>query len=155
MKRFFFAFALLVLSALSFAAPKRLTSYSDLVKALDSGRAVRLVAHYKKTKLIIDGKEEAAPDAVGGKTVDSWERFERGVIRNKLAYIAFSETVLIGHPRYGHVYNYVRTRVFEDGTVEMTARYLKTGTFEVVMDETFKGAINNGKNNEGIDLFSE
>jgi hypothetical protein len=75
------------------------------------------------------------------------------VIRNPKAYVAFSETVLIAHPRHGHVYNYVRFRVYEDSVVEITARYLLPTDFKIVMDETFTGRISNGRDKEGVSFF--
>lgn len=123
--------------------------------ALKSGRQVRTVVEYAKTKLVIEGKEEPAPNAIGGSKIEHWEWFDRGVIRNPKAYVAFSETVLIAHPRHGHVYNYVRFRVYEDSVVEITARYLLPTDFKIVMDETFTGRISNGRDKEGVSFFVE
>ncbi|MBL8087067.1 MAG: hypothetical protein JNM85_03225 [Chthonomonas sp.] len=143
------------LAVMAFAAPKRVSTYADLVKALESGNQVRIVAEYAKTKLIMDGKEEAAPNATGGTQMESWERFGRELSRDKREWISTSHTVLISHPRYGHVYNYVRFRIYEDGNVEVTARYLTVDKYEVVMDEKFMGKISTGKDKEGIHFFIE
>lgn len=144
--------ASLLLAGTALAAPKRLTSYADLVQALESGGSVRVVADYAKTKLIVDGKEEKAPAAVGGAALDTWERFEKGLLGPR-GWISTSHTVLISHPRYQHVYNYVKFRFYDDGTVDVTARYLTVDKFEIVMDEKFVGKISNGKDGEGIHLF--
>jgi hypothetical protein len=61
--------------------------------------------------------------------------------------------VLISHPRYGYVLNYVKLRIADDDTVEIIARYLKPGTYEVVMDETFRGALSDGKTEKGVACF--
>ena len=145
--------ALTALSAMALAAPKRLTSYADLVKSLESGNTVKIVAEYAKTKLLIDGKEEPAPNATGGVAIDGWERFGKELSRDGREWHSTSHTVLIAHPRHGHVYNYVRFRFYADGSVEVTARYLKTDTMEVVMDEKFMGKISTGKDKEGIHLY--
>lgn len=146
-------FCFLACAAISFAGPKRIGSATALFDSLRAGESVRLVADYSRCKLILDGKETEAPKAIGGMKLDHWEWFDKGVVRNDLAYVASSETVLIAHPRYGHVYNYVRVRIYSDNTVEITARYLKTSDLAIVMDETFKGKISNGKDAEGISLF--
>lgn len=135
-------------------AQSRLKNYADVMKALMEGKTVRVAVDYKKTQLFFDGKEEKAPDAQGGLVIGNWENFAKGVVRNNKAYLAFSETHLISHPRHGYVHNYVRFRVYEDNTVEITARYLKTGSYEVVMDEVFKGKISGGKDSEGISFFA-
>lgn len=150
--RWFWIVVVLAVAPLGFAQ-KRLVNHDSILKCLMSGQTVKVAVDYKKTKLIVEGKEETAPDAQGGLTIGNWENFAKGVVRNDQAYLAFSETHLIGHPRYGYVNNYVRFRVYADGSVEITARYLKTGSNEIVMDETFRGKISNGKDSEGISFF--
>jgi NADPH:quinone reductase-like Zn-dependent oxidoreductase len=151
-KKLIFSTVFIALSVLS-SAQVRLKTYQDVLKSLMEGKPVRVAVDYKKTQLFYEGKEEKAPDAQGGLTIGNWENFAKGVIRNDKAYIAFSETHLITHPKHGYVNNYVRFRVYEDGTVEITARYLKTGTYEVVMDETFKSKISSGKDEFGVSFF--
>jgi hypothetical protein len=146
------AFALLPL--LAAAQPARLDSFEALMKAANSGQQIRTVIDYSKTTLIIEGKEQKAPAAIGGMLFRSWEYFAPGVVRNKLAYLVSSETHLIGHPSYGYVNNYVRLRFYSDNKVEITARYLDPKTYEVKMDETFMGAISNGKDQKGVSLFA-
>jgi len=144
---------LLVMTNGAGAATRPLATYGELIKALDRGDSVRVVLHYAAMTLTVEGKESPAPDAVGGMNLETWERFAAGVIRNPKAYVAASGTALIAHPRYGHVYNYVRLRVYEDGAVEVTARYLLPTTFEVVMDETFRGQISLSDKTGGARFF--
>jgi hypothetical protein len=122
------------------AQPGEITTFSYLLSALTSGRHVRAVISYAQCTLKIDSVEQKSPDAIGGMALEPFEYFARGAVRNPKAYVAASETHLISHPRYGYVNNYVRMRVFEDGSVEIVARYLKPATFDVVMDETFLGS---------------
>lgn len=152
MRRAVLALTLLTLPFLA-QAGKLLPTYQALVKSLDNGDAVRIVVDYGKCKLIIDGKEEPSVNAVGGQSMQAWERFSRGLIGNKEEYIACSETVLIAHPRYKYVQNYVRFRIYESGKVEITARYLKPDTLEILMDETFMGQISNGKDKNAVKFF--
>jgi hypothetical protein len=135
---------LLVLATSLALGAKPLRTFESLMDTLKGGNAVRVVVDYGQCKLLIDGKEEKSPEAIGGMDWAAWEYFAKGVIRNEKAYVVSSHTQLIAHPRYGHVHNYVRIRVFEDGEVNITARYLRTGTFEVVMDETFVGKLDKG-----------
>jgi hypothetical protein len=150
---------LLLTSALLFAAmparaAERLTDFPALMRALTGGQAVRIVLDYGKMTLLVDGQETPSPKAIGGMEFKAWEHFAKGVVRNERAYVVSSHTVLIEIPRLGYVQNYVRVRVYEDGEVEVTARYLKGPDHEVVMDETFKGRISDGDDENGASFFS-
>jgi len=133
--------------------PRRLSTYTELMDALTEGRTVKVVIRYAKCNLIADGREEPAPDAVGGMEMTAWEQFAPSVVHNKRACLSASHTQLIAHPRYGHVLNYVRLRLYEDGAAQITARYLKPDTYEVVMDETFTGRLSDGEDNNGVNCF--
>jgi len=78
---------------------------------------------------------------------------EKGVVRNDKAYISCSETVLINHPFYGYVYNYVKLRIYEDDSVEIIAQYVDPQTYEIKMDEKFLTIFNNGTNEGGIYFY--
>lgn len=54
----------------------------------------------------------------------------------------------------GYLYNYVKLRVYEDNTVEITARYLTIDKLEVKMNEILYGEINNGSNDKAIYFFA-
>jgi len=131
----------------------QLTSFENLLNALKSGNSVRAVIEYGKCKLVINEKEEKSPEAIGGMDIKTFEYFARGSIKNNKAFISSSETILISHPKYGYVYNYIKIRVYEDNAVEITARYLDPKTFDVKMDETFYTLINDGSNNEAISFY--
>ncbi len=143
----------LLLALISFAETKQLTNFEEVYDAVVGGEEVRIVIHYAKTDLMIDGKAEEAPDAIGGMDLGTYEYFAVGTVRNEKAYISTSETVLIGHPFYGYVLNYVKLRIYEDDTVEVIAQYLDPNTYEVKMDEKFLGKINNIENEAGIYFY--
>ena len=153
--KWFFVALVLSIFAMAGAAPRRLNNFESLMKSLQSGHIVKVVIEYGKCKLEIDGQAQPAPEAIGGVKFEPWEYFAKGVVRNDKAYVVSSETVLISSARYGHVYNYVRVRIYEDQTVEITAKYLKTGSFEVVMDETFRGTISTAKDKNGVHLWQQ
>lgn len=147
------AVLLLALLSVATADTQRLTSFKALMDALKQGKVIHVVVEYAKCKLKVGDEDATAPDAIGGMKLETWEYFAKGVVRNDRAYVASSETVLIAHPRHGHVFNYVRVRLYEDGKVEITARYLKTGSYEVVMDETFTGELSDGKDDKAVSLY--
>lgn len=134
--------------------PEQLKTFDAFLGALKSGRTVKAVIHYAQCRLTIDGKDEKAPDAVGGMEFRTFEYFAPGAVKNPKGFVSASETVLISHPRYGYVQNYVKVRIYEDHAVEIIARYLDPKTLKVVMDETFTGEINDGMNGQGVFLFA-
>ena len=147
------AFFLLVTSA---TQAQQITSFEDLMTSLKAGKDVRAVMQYVKFKLIADNEDqEKVPDAVGGMDLSTWEYFAPNAVKNKEAFVVFSETKLIQNPKgEGFVYNYVKLRIDATNKVKITARYLDPKTFEVKMDENFFGTINDGKNDGGLFLYS-
>ena len=135
------------------AQKDQISDFQQLMDAFNSGENVRAIIHYGKCELIIDSTKVQAPDAIGGMEFQTFEYFAKMSIRNEMAYVTTSETVLIGHPYYGYVYNYAKIRVYEDNSVEIIARYLEPNTYEVKMDETFRSIINDGTNEGAVYLY--
>jgi hypothetical protein len=84
-----------------------------------------------------------------------YEYFAAGVIGKNKAFISTSETVMVYLAGFGgYLYNYVKLRVYEDNSVEITARYLTIDKLEVKMDEMFYGEINDGANGKGVYFYA-
>jgi hypothetical protein len=159
MRRALTLFLTLLLAALTaspaLARPRQLTNAAEILAALKSGKPVRAVLHYKDMKLVDDaGKEETAPDATGGMSLDTWEYFAAGAVGNPVGYVATSNAHLIRHPRYGYVVNYVKVSIYDNGQVKIVAQYLEPKTYEVKMDETFTAVVDDGKNRTGAVFFA-
>ena len=148
-----FCVSLLAFSLLS-AKKVQITTFNDLMKALNNGEHVRVIIHYGKSMLEREeGVREPGPEAIGGMSIETYEYFAAGLIRKK-ASVVFSESSFIQSPfRDGYVYNYVRFRIFEDNSVQVTAQYIDVKTFEVKMNQNYYTEINNRKNNGGLFLF--
>ena len=155
MKRFAFFLVLLALVAGLSARPAQLKNFVELLNALQHGEEVSMVAHYGRATLMLDGQEGGpSPDATGGMKLDTWEYFAPMIMGNPMGFISFGECKLIENPLgEGYVYNYVRVRVMDNGTVEVTARYLNATTFEAQMDETYVGKMSIGGNDQSPYLF--
>jgi len=150
----------LLLSSLLFAGiivfgQKKLNSFEELMASLNSGKQVKMVMHYARCQLISDNEiEDKVPDAIGGMTIDVYEYFEKGAVRNDQAFVVFSESKLIQYPKgEGYVYNYVKVKITADNKVKITAEYLNPVNFSVMMTENFFTSINDGKNEGGVFLF--
>ena len=160
MKKFTSLFLLLI-AITSTSAQNQLHNFEEIMTALKAGKSVKAVIYYGKCKLFSDGVEEAeSPNAIGGMKLDTYEYFDSSVFKGKVpSFVTSSQTVLINQNYYGYVYNYVKIKVRTDNSVEITARYLKprkfSSKFKVVMDETFKGQINDGTNEGAVQFFSE
>lgn len=150
-------FLLIVVCAISMASAsgqsKMLKNFDQLMFALRTGSEVRAVIYYARCKLIVDSVETKAPEAIGGMSFSTFEYFAVNAVRNSKAFVTTSQTVLISHPRQGHVYNYIKLKIYEDDTVEINAKYLSLTTYQVVMDETFYGKISAGDDGYPVCLF--
>ncbi len=125
----------LVVTSVAQARPEPLESFDALMDALRGGHTVRVVAEYGRCELISDNEPDEAPDATGGMTIDAWEWFAPGAVYNDQAFVVFSHGSLIEHPRRGMATNHVKFKVYEDGKVVISARYLDPVTFEETMFE--------------------
>lgn len=152
MNKILIAVLLFVFTANYNCQPTQLKSFTEIFDNMSVGAGIKVVIHYGKCKLITGGKEVIPPEAIGGMELKTFEYFGKGAIRNELAFIATSESVLISHPKYGYVYNYIKIKIFDDDSVEIIARYLDPKSYEIKMDETFYTKVNNSKN-EGAAFF--
>ena len=135
----------LIISSMAVGQDNQLKSLDDVMKALESGKYVRIVFYYKKCKLISENEEVArVPDAIGGMTLETFEYFAENSIGNKEAYLSASESVLIHHPSQGIVYNYAKVRIFKSGKIRLIVQYIDPKTFELKMDESFYTTIGDG-----------
>jgi len=132
---------------------KLLKNFDQLMFALRTGSEVRAVIYYSRCKLIVDSVETKAPDAIGGMSFNTFEYFAPNAARNPKAFVTTSQTMLITHPKQGHVYNYVKIRVYEDDSVEINAKYLNPTSYQVLMDETLYGKISSGDDGNPVCLF--
>lgn len=149
-----FAFSLLIAVTYNTQA-QQLTSFNDMMDALKTGKNVAAVMQYAKFKMISDNEEQdKVPDAIGGMDLSTWEYFAPNAVKNKDAFVVFSENKLIKNPKgEGFVYNYVKVKITSDNKVKVTAQYVEAPSMEVKMDENFFGVINDGKNEGGLLLF--
>lgn len=148
----FLLFLCMVQTGLS-ARPVQLYNFQDLMSAIKKGHQVRAVIHYGQCKLVCDGKEIKAPDAIGGMEITPFEYFNRNAVKNPQAYLVFSHASLINLK--GYIYNYAKFKVFEDNRVEVTAQYAKTNSYRIIMDETFYTTISNREGKGALYLFCE
>lgn len=149
-------FLLILFSSLPlFGRTKQLTNYDQIMKSLMNGDIVRVIIRYGECDLMIDGvKMESSPNATGGMSLDTFEWFSAGLFGKNPAYVAASKSVLIENPMgEGYVYNYVKIRIYENGHVNVIARYLDPENHEILMDETFETVVNNRKNKGAADFF--
>lgn len=154
MRKVSFIALLMFISAISFGQ-KQLTDFDKLMESLNKGQAVKAVFHYAKCQLISDNEiSKDTIDAVGGMQVETYEYFAKGAVRNKQAFVVFSESKLIKNPlAEGHVLNYVKVKVTADNKVRVTAEYIDPKTYEVGMTENFFGDINDQKNESGVFFY--
>jgi hypothetical protein len=137
------------------AQPRQITGFDTLMKALFSGENVRVIIRYAQCNRSEKGEAgDRSRDVVAGMAIGTFEYFAEGVIPGSPAFVTFSESKLILNPiGKGHVFNYGKVRVMAGNAVTVTAQYLDPKRYKVLMDQTYKGTINDGLNNGGIYFF--
>ncbi|WP_075591537.1 hypothetical protein [Labilibacter marinus] len=145
--------AILLIPTLLMAKNQKLESFEQIMDALKQGKTVKAVFYYKDCQLISGNEiKDKSVDAIGGMSIDTWEYFAKGSIRNKEAFVVSSASKLIANPLdEGFVYNYVKIKVTEAGKVKITAKYIDSITHEETMTENFFTTIN--KDEEGSAHF--
>jgi len=136
------------------AGPVQITGFDRLLEVITAGGRVRAVFRYAKCRLVMESDTTDAPDAIGGMELGTFEYFAPQAVGNPQAFVSASQTSLIAR-RKGHVYNYVKLRLRQDGRAEITARYLEPPKLKVVMDELFLGELNDGLNQGGVYLYHD
>ncbi len=138
-----------------FAQTTRLSNFDELMQSLNSGEHVRVVIEYGHCQWApTENKQTPTPKVVTGMDIDTYEYFAVGVVHNINAFVVFSNSKLIQNPAgKGFVLNYGKVRINDDNTVQVTAKYIQPKNHKELMSEVFLGKLNDGLNNEGINLF--
>ncbi|MCF8405712.1 MAG: hypothetical protein K9H58_17330 [Bacteroidales bacterium] len=144
-----------IMSASILFGQKQINNFEELMEALNSGKEVRAIFHYKKCQLISDNEiEEKVPDAVGGMSIEVYEYFAPMAVYNKEAFVVSSTSKLIQNPLGdGYVYNYVKVKVDATNKVKVTAVYLNPLTYEENMSENFFTEMKNKDTDGGAEFF--
>ena len=152
--KLFIVFCLIFTGQFVSAQTTRINSFDHLMEALESGERVRIIIDYSHCGWQDTTKQSPVPEAISGMDIDTYEYFAPGAIHNQRAFVVFSSTVLIENPiGKGFVYNYGKVRIYEDNSVQVTAKYIHPKRFKVLMNEVFIGKINDGQNGEAINLY--
>ena len=150
-------FTILLLFAFCFGRGQtvRISNFDELMKSLNNGEPVRVIIHYAQCKFATEKETPIAPpNAITGLNIDTYEFFASGAAHNKLAFVVFSDSKLIKNPLgKGFVYNYGKVRISADNSAQVTAQYIHPKNYKILMNETFLGMVNDGKNGGAIDLF--
>lgn len=138
---------IICMPVISIAQTSELKSFDKIITSLKEGNKLQAVFYYQECELISDNEiVEKGVDAIGGMSIDTWEYFAEGVVRNKEAFVVSSSCQLIANPiGDGYVYNYVKLKIYASGKVKIAANYLNSVSYEQVMTENFFTIIFDGK----------
>lgn len=147
--------ALALISQYGATQTSRISKFDELIQSLNSGEQVRVIIDYSLCNWAsAEESQKPLPKAVVGMDIDTYEYFAPAAVRNKTAFVVFSQSKLIQNPiGKGFVYNYGKVRINDDNSVVVSAKYIHPKSFKVVMDETFSGKLNDGENSGGVSLF--
>ncbi|MEO8512616.1 MAG: hypothetical protein ABI543_03580 [Ignavibacteria bacterium] len=145
---------LFLLIAQIHAEPKQLNNFIQILDALNSGYKVNAVIHFKDCRVVTDSVESKSQDKIKGIELIPYDYYSAGLIGKK-AFISVSQNVMVFlGGGGGYFYNYMKIRIYDDNTVEITNRYLTIDKLEVQMNEMSYGEINDGTNGKAVYFFS-
>merc|ERR1719387_1759506 len=122
------------LSSVVIGAGVRLTTYDAVIAAAKSGAMIRMINEYG---LCDYPGGQAGPNATGGTNVGTFEFFNDPRF-GPTQWLSFSASELIkNYQGKGYVFDFVRSRVFPNGSVQTEAQYIEPDYKTVTMDETF------------------
>jgi len=137
-----------------FAGTKILANYGELLQALDSGNAVRAIAHLDKCKLDSGG---GLVGLSGGINFDVFNHYIMPIdsLHTK-EVIATSKTVFSITPiqSLGFVLNYIRLHVFKDNTAQLFGAIIDPKTYEQKITVSYTCTVSNDATQAGIMLYS-
>ncbi len=143
----------IVLSQSVFAAPhKAILSYADLLNALSIGNEVRAIINLNNCTSSSTGGNTNA--GMSGLNFTQFNQYEILVGQEKRSGVATSITMLVESSRFGHVYNYVRLRVFPDNSAVLTSQFLDPKTFALLSNTTFTCPLTVAGNQGGVNLYN-
>ena|SRR5258706_12912773 len=154
---YFFVFVMMFFSFAPFSHAEtiQLKSFTEILDALNKGEKVNVVIHYADCKLTADGKDAKSPDEIGGMAMLPFEYYAAGVIA-KRGFISSSVTVRVYLAGFnGFVDSYMKVRVYDDNTVEITNKFVTTDKLEVQSDKLYTGEINDGTSGKGVYFYIE
>lgn len=139
----------------SYASPKMLTSYDQLLQAVSQGDNVEAVINFDKCTPKNNSKGTMEDNSSASTRINFTIFSHYKVLDNgQLKYaIATSMTILTEHRTFGPVYAYGRLRVFEDNTAELHNAFYDPKTFELKSATDYICHISNGADQNAVKLF--
>lgn len=151
---FISATILFVTSHAAFALDFRVKTYSQLYRSLESGYEVRAVTDFNKCTVTPANSEAINGSAIGGFNFTQFLKYQiKDSDGNTRDTIATSTSMLVSHPKFGHVYNYVRLRVFPDDSAEISSEIIDPKNFTALSQKIYRCQISNGEDKNGLSLF--
>jgi len=140
--------ASIVICPISFAAPL-ISSYQQLLTTLKQGDEVRAILNLAQCT----GQDAKSPQVIGGMNFTQFNQHQIKHNDELVPVIATSINMLVESAQYGHAYNYVRLRIFENNTAEVVSAFLNAKDFSVYKQTTFQCQLSNDKQEKGITLY--
>ena len=143
---FSFVFTSLMISTGYFNTYKEQTNtFSEIKKSLTSGNKLRMVIHYDKMDCYINGSKSRSTNKISGYDVESFEFYQTSLIGGKeIVCITIFNTQLVSDVEYGVLNSNVRTRLFENGSLDVQASLLTRDTWRLVREESFNASLSVG-----------
>jgi glycogen synthase len=145
-----FLFLFVVNAQIAYAATHTLLpSYGELSKALIQGDEVRAIITLKHCT---DHAGQAVKNELTGGL--NFTQFNKYLLSDEKRFtIATSTNMLVKTPNYGHVYNYVRLRIFEDNSAELLSEFIDPKNFNILKTASYHCHLKNSDEPAGVSLY--
>jgi hypothetical protein len=131
---------------------KLITNYSDLLIALSQGDEVRAIIAVNKCTPASDNSKDFN-DTYGSLNFTNFNKYQLQVNGQSKDVIATSINMLVKNDQLGSVYNYVRLRVFQDGSAELFSQFLNPVTYAQLQSGSFNCHLSNGQDQNAVALY--
>lgn len=152
-KRLILAVIFSTIGSCVFAANHKLiTNYSDLLTALTQGDDVRAIITVNKCTSSSENSKDFT-DIYASLNFTTFNKYQLQISGQAKDVIATSINMLVKSEQFGNVDNYVRLRVFQDGSAELFSQYLNPTTYAQLQAVSFNCHISNGQDQNAITLY--
>ena len=120
-------------------------SYDEIKKSLINGNKLRMVMHFDKMDLYINGKKYLAPKKISGFEIDQFEFVNTTLIGGKSnSLISILNAHVVDDSEFGLVNTNVKTSLYQNDSILIKMTYMSIDNSKIMREETFNSSLKLG-----------
>ena len=124
---------------------EKTNKFSEIKSSLISGNKLRMVIHFNKMDMFVNGSKVKGPNTVSGIEVNNFEFFNSTSTGKKsTSFLTITNTQLVNHQVFGVVNNIMKANFFHNNTLEIQVTYSSLNNLKVLSQETFNSSLSLG-----------